>query len=653
MYLALLCLFLPSRNFLLLFYFIYLFFAGNGECLLLLVVGMSSREEVAALMAHGDDKAKISLLKKAVVSVTKEKQLLEQHNKQLQEQMATIGEELARVQDENETLRRKLSAAEAAAAAERKRGHFAASMKTTLKGLSSFVTGTDGEEGGTASRRPKASELSLRLSQEDQEKLVTQNEAIHMQLFDLKKKYEDEGEMWRKERERRSSECAAMHEEVTELRSILESTAHSCDQLNAECTRQAAFVQFCHHFFVLSWDNAENVNQHQQQLHVSMAPSLTTERGGVPPREVQEELAIGTLKGVTAFIRTLMSAVSVLVASLRDSFSTQMNGITLSEVRCYRERLSTLLEVHGVQKTTLLFHLKELEDAFTALAAPDEKLTQIHRLQGVLISGFNNWLGMICENIRLLVDACKKVGSHDPNEDRKEIQAVVESTTLGAVGTIAAIRGSLEALHQLCENSCTLFKNQGCESAAWLLALERFWWEGCGASLSMRGAVESLRNQLRDISTSSANSDHVRAALQFMCNSLEIFAARAWCATKNVELQPTKSVPQVSPSVDLSSNTNNHYDFASADNRELVAALAATDLAAVCYHTQMNYTLLELAEKQDALANAQQEIERLLSLNQQQAEDAERVREVMETQIRLLSDQIVEFANRNGGGGSW
>ncbi|EKG01554.1 hypothetical protein TCSYLVIO_007445 [Trypanosoma cruzi] len=627
--------------------------AGNGECSLLLA-GMSSREEVAALMAHGDDKAKISLLKKAVVSVTKEKQILEQHNKQLQEQMAAIGEELARVQDENEALRRKLSAAEAAAAAERKRGHFAASMKTTLKGLSSLVTGTDGEEGGTASRRPKASELPLKLSQEDQEKLVTQNEAIHMQLFDLKKKYEDEGEMWRKERERRSSECAAMHEEVTELRSILESTAHSCDQLNAECTRQAALVQFCHHFFVLSWDNAENARHHQQQqLHVAMAPSLTTERGGVPPREVGEELATGTLTGVAAFIRTLMSAVSVFVASLRDSFSTQMNGITLSEVRCYRERLSTLLEVHEVQKTTLLFHVNELEDAFTASATPDEKITQIRRLQGVLISAFNNWLGMICENIRLLVDACKKAGSHDPNEHRKEIQAVVESTTLSAVGTIAAIRGSLEALHQLCENSCSLFKQQGCESAEWLLALERFWWEGCGASLSMRRAVESLRNQLRDISTSSANSDHVRAALQFMCNSLENFAARAWCATKDVGLQPTTSVPHVSPSVDVPSNTTNPCDFASADNRELVAALAATDLAAVCYHTQMNYTLLELAEKHDALADAQREIERLLSLNQQQAEDAERVREVLETQIRLLSDQIVECANRNGGRNNW
>ncbi|RNF26538.1 uncharacterized protein Tco025E_01311 [Trypanosoma conorhini] len=610
---------------------------------------MSSKEEVAALMAHGDAETKISLLKKAVVSVTKQKQLLEQHNKQLQDQMAAIGEELARVQDENMELRRKLNAAEGELEAGRKRGHFTASMKTTLRGLSSFVTGADGEDGGAAAKRLRGAELPLRLSSEDQEKLVAENESIHMQLFDLRKTYEDERQGWKVESERLSSECAAVQEEVAELRSLLDSTTNACDRLNVACTRQAALAQFCHHFFVLSWDDAEA----PRRLRAVMAPSLATKRGGVPPREVREELAFGTLSGVAAFIRTLMSAVSVLVASLRDSFSTQIRGITLTDMRCYRDRLSTLLEAHGVQKASVLFHLTELEEAFTASLGPDEKLTQMQRLQGLLISIFNNWLEMMCEHVRLIVDACKKAEGSDVTERRNDTQVVIESTTLGAIGTIAAIRGSLEALQRLCDNSCTLFKQQACDSTEWLLALERFWWEGCGASSSLRCAVESLREQLQEMSLSVTSNDHVRAALQFMCKSLETFASRAWSPTQAVPRLPTSGVSGTPPLPDSPPDATSTCGFAPADNRELVAALAAADRAAVCYHTQMNYTFLELAEKQEALANAQEEVRRLLSLNQQQAEGADREREAFETQIRLLSDQLVEYSNGAGGSTNW
>ncbi|RNF03889.1 hypothetical protein TraAM80_05485 [Trypanosoma rangeli] len=606
---------------------------------------MSSKEEVVALMAHGDAEAKISLLKKAVVSVTKQKQMLEQHNKQLQDQMAAIGAELARVQEENMTLRRDLNAAEGELGVGRKRGHFAASVRTTLKGLSSFVTGTDGEDGGAAAKRTRGAELSP----EDKEKLVAENETIHMQLFDLRKMYENERQQWKTERERLSSECTAMQQEVTELRKLLDSTAHACDRLNMECTRQAALAQFCHHFFVSSWNTAE----HPQRIHVVMAPSLATKRGGVPPREVREELALGTLTGVTAFIRTLMSAVSVLVASLRDSFSTQMRGITLVDMRCYRDRLSVLLEAHGVQRAGVIFHVTELEEALTATAAPDEKLTQIQRVQGLLISSLNNWLGMVCEHVRLIIDACMKVESHNLTEHKKDKQAFIESATLGAVSTIAAIRGSLEALQDVCDTSCTLFKQQACDSTEWLLALERFWWEGCGASSSLRWAVESLREQLQEISKYAPSNDHVRAALQFMCKSLETFASRAWSTKREVTCLPTSEVPRAPSLVDHPANPTITCGFASADNEELVAALAAADRAAVCYHTQMNYTLLELAEKQEALANAQEDVRRLMSVNQQLAEDANRAREVFETQIRLLSDQLVECSNGGGGNTNW
>ncbi|KEG14626.1 hypothetical protein DQ04_00371120 [Trypanosoma grayi] len=609
---------------------------------------MTSKEEVAALMAHGDTETKISLLKKAVVSVTKQKQVLEQHNKQLRDQMGAIGEELSRVEDDNKTLRRKLQATETELEAERKRRHFGASVKTTWKGLSSLVTGADGEESGTAAKRPKGMATTVNLSPEDQEKIVAENESIHIQLYEVQTKYENERRRWEKENEQQTAEKLALQAEVMELRSLLNSTAHACDHLNVECTRQAALAQFCHHFFVLSWD--ATAQQQQQHLRVTVSPSLMAKRGGVPPREIREELAAGTLAHSAAFVRTIMSGVSVLIASLRDALGPQVKAATLGDIRCYRDRLSTLLEAHGARKLSVLFHVKEMEEAFAASVAPDAKLTQLLHAQGLLFTSLDEWLALLCEHARLLIDACVIVENGDAGDIAGGRRAVIEPSVCNMVRTLAAIRGSLEVLTQLCSDSCTVLRNNACDSAEWLLALERFWWEGCVASSTLQQAAVSLSHLLQELA-SAATSDPVRVALKFIKNSLGSFTA----GDTAVKVSREKTAELSRPLEDLPAVGNS----ALADSNELVAALAAADRAAVCYHTQMNFTLLELAEKQDALAGAQQEVRRLESLNQQQAEDAERVQEALETQIRLLSDQLVECTannnnnNNNGNRKSW
>ncbi|ORC93464.1 uncharacterized protein TM35_000013410 [Trypanosoma theileri] len=618
---------------------------------------MSSKEEVAELMAHGDAETKISLLKKAVVSVTKQKQLLEVHNKQLQDQMVAIGEELSHVQEENKTLTRKLKKVEAELETERKRGHFGASVKTTWKGISSFVTGADGESQSSSSgaKGSKSTAIPMNLSAEDQEKIISENEHIHMQLFDLKTKYEDEQRKWMTENERLTSELSVFQAEVAELRSLLDSTAHACDHWSVECTRQAAMAQFCHHFFVLAWDidkqrkkqkeeEKGKGQEEEKRLCVVISPYLMRNRGGVPPQEIREELAIGTLNNVSSFLRTLMSGVSVLVASLRDSFGPHVKGATLSDIRCYRDRLSALLEAHGTKKATLLFHVKQMEDSFTASVTPDEKLMHMLQTQTILFSSLDEWLVLMCEHIRLLVDASVSTGnnitSNSSNNENNDVinhkQTFIESTISAAIYAVASIRGSLTAVNQLCSDSHELLRRERCDSAEWLLALERFWWEGCSASTSLQQAIATFTQLVQDLLT-TITSDPIRTALQFICKSLGSLTTH----TKKDKLKEVSSQERaviLSP-VEIFASEG----LGSADNKELVDTLAAADRAAICFHTQMNLTLLELAEKQEALINAQQEVQRLEYLNRQKTDDAERMREALEEQIRLLSEQLVMY----------
>ncbi|KAH9599147.1 hypothetical protein LSM04_008023 [Trypanosoma melophagium] len=611
---------------------------------------MSSKEEVAELMAHGDAETKISLLKKAVVSVTKQKQVLELHNKQLQDQMVAIGEELAQVQEENKALTRKLRKMETELEAERKRGHFGASVKTTWKGISSFVTGADGEcqSSSSGAKRSKGTGVPMNLSPEDQEKLVSENESIHMQLFDIKTRYEDKQRKWMTENERLTSELSVFQAEVTELRSLLDSTANACDHWSVECTKNAAMAQFCHYFFVFAWDinkqrkkQIEEQEEQEKRLSVVVSPHLMRNRGGVPPREIREELATGTLNKLSSFLRTLLSGVSVLVASLRDSFGPHVKGATLGDIRCYRDRLTALLEAHGSRKASVLFHVKQMEDAFSASVPPDEKFMHMLQAQTILFSSLDEWLMLMCEHIRLLVDASVTTGNiTNSNSDTNELihhkQTIIEPIVRAAIQTVASIRGSLIAVNQLCSDSHELLRRESCDSAEWLLALERFWWEGCSASKSLQKELATFEHLLQDLST-AITSDPIRTALQFICKSLGTVASYA---RRNNMTEVSSQERAVVPSLlDLLEAEG----VGSVENKEVVATLAAADRAAVCFHTQMNLTLLELAEKQEALINAQQEVQRLEYLNLQKTNDAERMREALEEQIRLLSEQLVMY----------
>ncbi|KAG8341057.1 hypothetical protein ERJ75_001615100 [Trypanosoma vivax] len=594
---------------------------------------MTSKEELTALMANGDPETKISLLKKAVVNVTKQKQVLEQHNQQLQEQMTTIGYELSRLQEENQGLQRKLSAVTSELEAERKlKQGGGGNSKYGWKGFSSLVSGAEGEGSTGAKRGTAAGTVSLSL--EDQEKIVMENEAIHRQLFELKSSSEDEIRQWRTRGEQLESEMSELKRTLTDLQENYDIARQKNEKLNAQRCKQDALIQFCKHFFLLSLDVQSQSMSESVSTRLTLIPSLAERGGSAPPHGVSKELVIGTASDVAFFIDTLMGSVAILIAALRDVVGSQMKHATVSDIRCYKDRLTTLLEVHNARKTSILIDAQLLERLINSQSGSKDAISQLLEVQQRLLTSFDQWLAIMSEHSLLLVDACSKI---EDSAGHEEVRHNVQSTATSLMEALSAVRGAVEALVFICSDSEAILRKENCDSVEWLMALQRFWWEGCSALAPLRQSMNHVMVFLSHLVDSKSLS-RGRTAVQYIIDIIETFMlqlqAEQLCGQEIIKSGKRKYV--------MSGQTS-QKTYPLCNDKELIAALAVTDRAAVCYHTQMNFVMMELANKQSALDDAKKENIRLEYLNQQQCIESERVREALQAQISLLSEKLVEY----------
>lgn len=614
---------------------------------------MSTKEEVAAMMANSDAETKISLLKKAVVTVTKQKQVLEQQNEQLRQQMTSIGEELARVQEENKNLQRKLKTVELEA--ERKLKQAVATSKTSWKGLSSFVSGADGTDGLLNAKKvlsTSAASTGINLSPEDQEKIVLENENVHKQLFELQSNYETHKREWETQCSQQKAELQVLQAEIMELRSLADAMKQAHEQLNVDYVTQKALVNFCHHFFTLSRQPVQCRNR-QSGTSLTVVPSLRQEYQTTVPHEVSGNLARGTVRAVISSFKTLMEAISVLVTSLRDSFGSHLASTTSGNIRCYKDRLITLLGVHIEQKTSLLRHAEKLEVALANPTPSDETMTEVLITQNQILSSVERWLTLLLEHARLLVDACFMMGGGNQNGNANAGKpTLVETMTHSIMEALAAVRGVVNSVRFICSDSHTVMSQESYDSVEWMIALERFWWQGCGASDHLQGAMGKLAELLREL-TSSILPSPLRTVLQHIAEFTESFAKRVQnCNTASAYVSDNHThkgmwLPNMSYAQPREEIQQNIVTAAPTilDENEVLQALYSTDLSAICYHTQMNCVLLELANKCSIIESSQKKIHRLEAIQQQQHDETERMRNAFQSQIRLLSEKLVEYTN--------
>eukprot|EP00796_Vickermania_ingenoplastis_P002304 gene2304-1441_t len=325
---------------------------------------MPRKEDVQEIMASGDLQHKADLLSKAVISITKQKQQLEEEHLRLIAEVARSQEEVAAVRDENATLRQQLKAeAEKNAAAGGVEGGAApagaaggaAFSQQVLKGLSSIV-------GGTATA---ASAAGAGLKPEDVEHLIHNNESVHRQLFDLKAKHDRSVASLKKQVVQHQEEERKLQEQLSDLRSVVDTVTATCDRLNALATQQKAMLHVYHTHFRLA------LPQGAVALAAGAAPAGTTtpfslvlrhapkssSRHSAVSTEVPEErraLVDAFLAGTRDHVHKLFGGVSVWVATLRRHLPTASSSRAAAARRgggsippgCLRSTLDALEDLH-------------------------------------------------------------------------------------------------------------------------------------------------------------------------------------------------------------------------------------------------------------------------------------------------------------------
>ncbi|CBZ23803.1 conserved hypothetical protein [Leishmania mexicana MHOM/GT/2001/U1103] len=695
---------------------------------------MSSKEELAALMASdGDFEKKISLLKKAVVTVTKQKKEVEARHAQLQGELSTATQQLAEAQRANAALQRKVKSLEAQLEQERSSG--SAFGQNMLKGLSSIMGSSDSTNRGGA--RGAAND-QLSLSPADVERLISENEQLHRQIYTFKTKLEDAQHSSARDAEKLRSEAARLQRETHELRCSLEATTANGDRLRADYLTERALGDFCRHFFVATLLRPQ---QERESLLAGTkvevrwpAKGPSSNSAAAPfsdslPTVVRERAAL-TLRSAAGTVKTLLRGVSVLAVVLQEQLPSRERA-TVGDLECLRDRLSVFLEAHTAKKDRLMYLLGQLDSQLSALQHADEEGCSAPVSSDAFVEAQSNivqlvleWVGLLRGQLPLLVESCVSMlphghsytmhtahvsaGSGDgaaaPQKTTAERGEFVEEVTRHGYATLASIEGALTAMRMLVQRSPTAYYrcyNDGDLRGATpepttsketlsftsslgatqppidlfsLLALQQFWWEGCTSVRSLRASIRALNSGLGDVAE-ACNKSEIRDALNYLCKCLEAiaaaseemngssrlapadadaaiaalapeaFASRLPAHAPSSEALPWTFRPRISIATSSPPAAESVRGTACADTyEELLVALSAADRAAASYYTQMNDLYVEMAEKEDAVQTALEAVAHLQQLIIAERAEAKHTRQALQSQISLLSTQLVEMA---------
>ncbi|KPA80628.1 hypothetical protein ABB37_04819 [Leptomonas pyrrhocoris] len=747
---------------------------------------MSNKAELAALMASdGDYEKKISLLKKAVVAVTKQKQEIETRQTQLQEELRTATQHLTEAQRENAALQRKVKTLEAQVEQQRSSG--SAFGQNMLKGLSSIMGSNDaGGRAGGRGGRGSDTRAQLALSAEDVERLVTENEQLHREKYTYQTKFEDAQRTGTKDAENLRNDVARLQRELGELHGTLDTVTGQCDRLNADYLVERALGDFCRHFFVaalrrstasltslggaevvaeLQWPAAPRTQPQPAPSPLSSSrndlpaesppsPSSPALLSGAMPAEALEQV-VRALQSSCGTVKTLLRAISVLIVVLREQLPRRERA-TVGDLECLRDRLCVFLDAHTIKKDRLMYFLEQLDTHLASLLIPIDAVAKdgaaptaetLAAAQDEVLQLFLEWLGLLRAQTPLLVESCVSylspghtytlharrgaTSGHSeedvarpaltsPSRTTTDRAEFVEEVTKYGYATLASVEGALTAARMLLQRSPTAYGSspravnaegdvprngrvlgdevdavgdtdqlntppRGAASSVVevgaLLALQRFWWEGCTSARALHTSARVLDGGVQDLAE-ACNKSEVRDALLYLSRCLRSLAT----ASADIELREkdTEAVMEaVRPakcfcsggcgeggvsgdaSTKLPSAASSRAATAAVvaanghgrDGRisllpasaeayeEVLVALAAADRAAVAYYTQMNYLYRELADKEDAVQTAAEAVRQMKKLLEMERTESEHTQQTMQAQISVLSNQLIEMAD--------
>ncbi|CAD2218615.1 hypothetical protein, conserved [Angomonas deanei] len=576
---------------------------------------MKSKEEIAALMgSSGDHEKKIALLKKAIVSVTKQKQEVESQNQQLQEKLRAFGENLQTVQDENTNYRRQIASLQHELELERKKGSNIG--QTMFKGISSLMTSDEGE------RR------KLSFSQEDIEKLAKENQNLHIELFSVKASFEEEKANLAADLKTAKTQLDSLNSEMNELNSALKQANTALDHSTTENTRQKSFVSFCSHFFRLSlekWSTGHSI------MLAPVSGKLDTTDDG--------DDYVGVVLSQVAHWRILLGAVTVLLTALKNNLP-QLPNQSIGDIRCYVDRLKVILASHSTKRDDILKFLSFVEERLQSDRVPEEANDAL-RIPLKWIDLCREWIALIRTHAPAIIDVAAQF---IPSEDMEKLcgekgrKGFVERTIRSFQKTMSAIVGSLDAAAHLLQRShdyileTVTANEQGV--ARWLVTFQSFVMEGSRHSATLRRETVKLVASMNEIAA-LCNHSHIRDPLHYIGNALNRLAVmeeeeEEWPLSQGKVGDSTPRAPvPIGQGIDSRLNVE-----------DLLNALSAADATAACYNTHLMGVLLELASSKDSQRKLEDELHSTKTHLAEKTEEFVRNEIVLQDHIKTLSEKL-------------
>ena len=625
---------------------------------------MPPKEAVASAFHEADAEKKISLLKKAIVSLSKTKQDLETRNNQLEEKISSLLAEVAKLHEENGAmLRRARQAEEEAVSLKDKTSRAAQSFQNVpgmataaLKGwFTPFTGGTGGvksaesQHDSSPRQPPVQSALSdpskstkRVLSPDEQEALFLENEKLHVELFELRAAMDSKRKACDLEVSAAKQEVAHLNEKLAAFAAERETTGSDLLGLKRRLREAEALASFCRTFLAC----AVEVHPSGKSCRVTLTPLLDHAQQTTLFDKHCDDANGKDLKIVMSSVSTLLLAIS------EKSPSVGVVG------QAERSMLMTLLAAHRALKSEIL-----------DLSIPPKEHPTFSVDQLKLAEKFAEWLSIFSNHIPLLVEllvASAGVGSPAkggmfvaPIEFDRETLALMLSDTPARLHeervprdvfcdrlayhltlALAALQGSTQAAISLAKQTARLTHIQ--DLPIWFPAmLQKLLWDGSLWDAQASASLQLSHRLLSFLARHAQSTAPIRLALEELASSLQQFASAPSPPRQRTNANPQSAFdalpfmchpPLMEPPDD------------SLTKEELEAALRAADQRGVQYYVQLQSALVELSEKQQVILRTEEQLKQLREELQQKERENQSVAEAYESQIQLLSERLAELA---------
>ena len=641
-------------------------------------------ENAAAAFAEGDAETKISMLKKAVISVTKHKAEVEQRCAALEEKLAQTAAELGSVHQQNtqlhttilannaeiDALKRKLSTTTAASVA-----------SAALKGITNLIPmGAGSAEGSAAAAaggksQPSASRASsvpsasggsfIALSAEDQQRLFEENEALHIQIFELRSSLEGQVRSLEKVNATQAAQIANLKRSVSQLEGAGKASREELENTKQASKEDRMVAHYLTMFSELS--SRKDASSSPAADHQALLGNAQSGRGDVSPLitlrggQLDRHLAQFLTTKIEEYLEmfsSLVAGVGTLLSALDDSIGRVPRSTNADENTAVRDRFRTVLESHRQHRSGIVEHISAIRVCLSSTDYQSSTWSAFETHTQAMSRTCLLWLALVRHSLPIIVECAVALLPRDhvfvfarnlPQQaaGSRDIYVSMLVTSLGAVvgAAMAALRVTSSLLEKVSKSQPVDSRGAG-SLLDWSAML---WWvlwrssEGCAELATACANAYTLMIELSE----HCGDDRAQVAVKYIAQIVQAVGSTSGLKEELTTVNQDQCIRDADASSTMqrtASSTVVDDRAASAAVDELKEALQQADASAVRHYVQLQRVLLELHEQQGQLDALRKE----LAIEKKDAAGREaelqHVVDAYEEQIRLLSDRLADLA---------